>query len=841
MENKNFLAYANMSLQELYTSLNSSSAGIAQKEAEARYAMYGSNELEQTTITWISILKNQISNPFIVMFLCVAAIYFFTNQFFESVVLIVIMIINTCIGFYQEYHSNNAMALLQSYVQTQVLVRRAGVESMIAMHYLVPGDIIILKAGDIVAADCRLIESENLSIDESSLTGESLSTKKSHELPHEVITVLYRAVTCCFAGTVVVDGSGVAIVYATGVRTQLGSIAVLATDTLTKSTVAKGTMQLASGVLILVLISLVIVLFINICVKVEQTSFLNMLFFAAALAITAIPSALPIVITFCLTKGAMALRKHKIIVKRLSAIEDLGSIEVFCTDKTGTLTENSLSVNDVYSVHNDDVLMYAALASHKAARTVTSHSFDTAIVQKLTQQQTAELAQYTIVHELPFTYERHRSITLARTGDVHMLITKGSAEYVITQCPTLSATEIRSLNEWIQAHELQGNRVLAVAIKKIIEADATQDILNTYDAAYDSISLISFIDPLKLTAHDAIKKAQALGVQIKVLSGDSAYVCFAIAQQLGLENDSKNVVHGIEFENSSEEQKMFLVNNRTIFARVTPEQKYHIVAYLQRTYSVGYMGDGINDAPALKIAHVGIVVNDAAPVAREAAEIILLQKSLFNVVLGIEEGRTIIINTLKYIKITISSNVGNFYSLAFSSLLINYLPMLPLQLLFLDLITDFPLIAISTDVVNHQELKKPLHYSMRDISFVTFLFGLVSSPFDFMIFALFKYNAATLQTSWFIASALTQLALIFSLRTTLPFWRARRPSLALISLCLGASIIVFGLPFTEWGQRLFFFERPTAHNIAIICCVVIAYFITTEMVKVLYYRSYKSK
>jgi P-type Mg2+ transporter len=286
---------------------------------------------------------------------------------------------------------------------------------------------------------------------------------------------------------------------------------------------------------------------------------------------------------------------------------------------------------------------------------------------------------------------------------------------------------------------------------------------------------------------------------------------------------------------------MFLVNNRTIFARVTPEQKYQIIAYLQRTYSVGYMGDGINDAPALKIANVGIAVNDAAPVAREAAEIILLQKSLLNVVLGIEEGRKIIINTLKYIKITISSNVGNFYSLAFSSLFINYLPMLPLQLLFLDLITDFPLIAISTDAVNHQELKKPLHYSMKEAGFITLIFGMVCLPFYGMMVIFFKAHAASLQTSWFITSALMQLALTFSLRAKIPFWRAQCPSLALMFLCLISGIVVISLPFTAIGQNLFFFACPTYHNMTIICCVVIAYFITTEMVKLLYYRAQNNK
>lgn len=825
-----------MTVQEIFTELQTSADGLALSEVDRRRGLYGPNELIRKTVTWITVLKNQLRNPFILMFFIVAMIYFFTHQYTEGIILLIIMGINTGIGFYQEYHSNKAMELLQSYVQSTVTVHRAGAEHTIAVNQLVPGDIIDLKAGDIVPADCRLIESENLTVNQASLTGESTPVNKNHDLPDHKITELHDVPMCCFTGTIIVDGAATAVVFATGIHTALGAIAVLATQTITKSNLAKTTMQLARIIFILVVMSLMIVIVINLFIKVEQTSFLNILFFAAALAITAIPSALPIVITFCLTKGAMALRRHKMIVKRLSAIEDLGSVEILCTDKTGTLTENSLTVNGTYSLHkNDTMMLYAALASHKTAYTVTSQSFDYAIEQALTLDQVKELEKYTVVHALPFTYERHRSITLVRKGDTYTLITKGSAEYVIEQCLRITAEQIAELNSWIKENELQGNRVLAVAVKEITQAHIAKDMLTTYDKAYDTITLISFVDPLKSTAQNAIKKAQTLGVQIKVLSGDSPYVCFTIAQQLGLENTADHVVLGADFEKSTQEQKIFLVSNRTIFARVTPEQKYQIIELLQRSYSVGYIGDGINDAPALKIANVGIVVKDAAPVAREAAEIILLQKSLFNIILGIEEGRTVIINTLKYIKITISSNVGNFYSLALSSLLINYLPMLPLQLLLLDLITDFPLIAISTDKVSQHELKKPLQLSMKDISLVTFLFGLVSSPFDFIVFILFRNSATTLQTNWFIVSALTQLALIFSLRTKMPVWRAHHPSLALVLLSCVSTVIVIALPYTVFGQRFFLFERPSLHNIVIICCIVGIYFITTEVVKRLYY------
>lgn len=825
---KDFLFYVNATTEQVLQDLNTSAAGLTQQEAYKRLATYGPNALQRTVTTAWTILFNQIKNPFIFMFVFIAVLYFFTEQYTESIILIIIMLVNTAIGFYQEYQSNKAMELLQSYLQDKTTVRRDGTEQKVAVSDLVPGDIVVLKTGDIVPADCRIIESTNLLVDEASLSGESVPVNKTHELSPEQVTELWKARTCCFAGTVIVDGGGIGVVFATGMHSQLGSIATLVTHTIIKSDLAKNTMQLARIVLVLVLLSLVLVLFINVVVKTEQVSLLNMLFFAAALSITAIPSALPIVITFCLTQGAMALHKHKIIVKRLSAIEDLGGITVFCTDKTGTLTENVLTVADVYDADNCNIMQYAALT---ADMTTLSNSFDAAIAQKLTDEQHKEVTQYAVVKTLPFTYERHRTITLVKKDDTHFVITKGSFEYVIEHCGAIQQDELEKLNSWMQSHETKSNRVLAVAIKKM--ASNTDDLEKVI---YDHVGLIAFVDPLKATAVTAIKKAQALAVQIKILSGDSRDVCFTIANQLGLENNSDNVVLGSDFEKASEQEKSDLAEQRTIFARVTPEQKYQIIGYLEKNHSVGYIGDGINDAPALKLAHVGIAVRDASPVAREAAEVILLQKSLLNIVLGIEEGRKIITNTLKYIKTTIASNVGNFYSLAFSSLLINYLPMLPLQLLFLDLVTDFPLIGISTDTVTHQELKKPLQYSLKDIGFVTFLFGLVSSPFDFMIFAFFKSDAATLQTSWFIASALTQLVLIFSLRTTLPFWRAHRPSAMLVGLCGVAAAIVTVLPFTHIGQQIFLFKRPTMHDMFIICGITFAYFITTEVVKLFYYR-----
>lgn len=830
---KDFLFYANASIENVLRDLQTSDKGLSEQEAHKRLFIYGLNTVQQTVTTGWTILANQLSSPFVFMFVLIATLYFFTHQYTECIIILIIMMINTMIGFYQEYHSNKAMELLQRYLQATALIRRDGKDYDNAIETIVPGDIILLKIGDIIPADCRIIESNNCAVDESQLSGESVPVHKTHELPKEEIKELWQAATCGFAGTVIVDGTALVVVFATGIHSQMGSIAQLATHTIVKGNLAKNTAQLARIVLIVVLISLAIIIFINVVVKAEKTSFISMLFFAAALSITAVPSALPIVITFCLTKGAMALHKHKIIVKRLSAIEDLGAVTILCADKTGTLTENNLHITEIYNAKEYDILVLAALTSDL---TKTSNSFDMAIAEKLTDKEREQIAQYSVIKILPFTYERYRTIALVKKDFMYLLITKGSFEYVMQRCGGLSADEINDITAWMKDHEIKSNRVIAVAIKHVGAHDINQDAFSDEHINYDAMGLIAFVDPLKETAPIAIKKAQELAVQIKIMSGDSRDVCFSIAQELGLEKEYNNVVLGSDFEKSSPEQKIFLANNRTIFARVTPQQKYEIIEILQQMYSVCYMGDGINDAPALKAAHVGVAVKEAAPVAREAAEIILLQKSLLYIVSGIEEGRKTIINTLKYIKITISSNIGLFCFLSLSSLWINYLPTLPLQLLFLDLITDFPLISISTDTVTHHELKQPVRYSLHDIGCTVFLFGLVCLPFYFLNFILFRSDIAQLQTYWFIISALAQFVLIFSLRTRVPFWQAPRPSLLLCALCCIAIAIVIVLPFIPLGETIFHFQVPTFHDMSIILSIICAYFATTELMKWLYYH-----
>ena len=545
------------------------------------------------------------------------------------------------------------------------------------------------------------------------------------------------------------------------------------------------------------------------------------------------------VITFCLSQGASTLKKNNVIVKRLTAIGDLGSIEVFCTDKTGTLTENQLSVDNIYGTNPDETLMYAVLSSpaQSATKESATKGFDLALQKKLTNEHTAAIDQHKLVKESPFTPQKRQCIALVNKENIHTLIAKGSPEVIIEKCSFLNNEEKSTIHSWIETEESKGNRILAIATKNIKSYDESSFDIEKNNTNYETIGLIGFQDPLKNTALTTIEKAKSLGIQIKILSGDSKNVCYTIAKQLGLEEKLDNIVLGSDFEKSSEEEKAFLANNRSVFARVNPEQKYEIIKHLQKNYSVGYMGDGINDAPALKIAHVSFAVNDAAPVAREAAEIILLRKSLRSVILGIEEGRKTIVNTLKYTKMTNAPSFGHFYALSIASLLVNYPPMLPMQLLFLNLLTDLPMIAISTDTVSLDEIKKPVTYDMTDATILIVLFGLIMFVADLTIFLVFKSHfPATLQTSWFITSTISEVIFIFLFRTKLLFFRAQRPSLTLVCLSLFVIATAIILPCTSIGHTIFLFTCPEQQHLSWLLGVILFNMVLAETVKLLYYR-----
>jgi Mg2+-importing ATPase len=838
MENKKFSFYTTLSREQILTECKTSVEGLATQDAQQRLQEYGLNEIKEVDVTWWQILRAQLLSPFMCIFFVIALAYILTGQPAECVIVMIIIIVNVGIGFFQEYRSNSAMQVLKKCLMSQVTVKRDNKETNIPINQLVPGDVMMLYAGDVIPADCRFINVDNIAIDESSMTGESIDVvKKSEALEHEVADA-YRAENIGFTGSTVTQGQGIAVVIATGSATALGTIATLTNKTTSTSTLEKGSLSITRLTIYLVFASLLIIALVHIVVHKGHFSFIDFFLFAAALTITAIPEGLPMVITFCLSQGASSLKKNNVIVKRLSAIGDLGSIEVFCTDKTGTLTENALSVQDICSKNPDATLMYAILSSpvQTATKESTSKGFDLALHKELNDKHHAEIAQHEVVKLSPFTPQKRQSRALVHKEGVHTLIVKGSPETIMGKCPFLDDEERKAIHEWIEAEEHKGNRILAVATKNIESYNADTYDIDADDHDYETIGLIAFQDPLKDTALATVEKAKDLGIQIKILSGDSKNVCYTIAKQLGLEEDLDNIVLGSDFEKATEQEKEFLANNRCVFARVNPEQKYEIIGHLKKKYAVGYMGDGINDAPALKMAHVSFAVNDAAPVAREAAEIILLRKSLRSVVLGIEEGRKTIVNTLKYTKMTNAPSFGHFYALAVASLLVSYPPMLPMQLLFLNLLTDLPMIAISTDNVSPEEVKKPLTYDMVDAAILITLFGTIMFIADMTIFLVFRSHfPETLQTSWFITSTISEVVFIFLFRTQLLFFRAHRPSALLVGLSMFVILSAIILPCTAFGSKIFMFTAPRWEHVPWLVGVVLFNLVVAETVKMTYY------
>jgi Mg2+-importing ATPase len=587
----------------------------------------------------------------------------------------------------------------------------------------------------------------------------------------------------------------------------------------------------------MIVIILVILFIVNLLIKGSSANIPELVLFSIALAVGVVPEALPIVTTIAFSRGALKLAKHKVIVKRLSAIEDLGSIEILCTDKTGTLTENSLTVSAVQAENQEECLTMATLASISLVDThkEVNNAFDVALLKKLSPAHKKALQTYQRVSELPFDPERKRNSVVVQYDDSYKLIVRGAPEVIFKLCEKSQKDQLKNWQTWLEKEGLQGRRVIAIAEKIFTKKDTTYTAKD--ESNLQCIGLISFVDPIKKSTHYAVEQAKRLGVEIKILTGDNKQVAGAVAHQIGLIAHPEEVLTGEELEQQTLEKQQELVKKYHVFARVSPEQKYYIIELLRAQKEVGFLGEGINDAPALKMAQVGIVVNGAALIAKEAADIVLLQNSLADIIDGIKEGRQIFSNIIKYIKLTLISNFGNFYAIAAAALILPFLPMLPIQILLLNLLSDFPMITLSLDTVDGEELRRPKTYNIREVVLISLLLGIVSTLFDFIFFAAFRHSPPTLmQTSWFMGSVLTELVLIFSIRTRFIFWKAKAPHSLLITASLIAAGITILLPFSFIGHSLFQFAVPNWGSIKLIVFIVCGYFIANESIKLLYYR-----
>ncbi len=821
-----FAPYTPLTADEALSKERSTRDGLSVVEAAERLAAHGPNALHESHVRWTAVLARQFKSPFLYLLVLAAGVSLLLGETIDAAMIAGFVIVNAGLGFFQEYQSERSVELLRTFVTAKSRVRRDGRESLVNSRDLVPGDIVVVETGDVIHADIRFVETENLVIDESVLTGESVQVAKDEKPLAKSTDQPFEARNVGFAGTTVASGRGVGMVVATAQDTQIGDISRLTAQTDGPSAFEKSLGTFSVVILKIIVFTLVAVFMLNLLVKGSAVNIPELLVFSIALAVSVIPEALPIVVTTTLSRGALRLAHRKVVVKRLSAIEDLGSIDVLCTDKTGTLTENKMAVAEVSSKNGAECLYLAALGSSVLGeeKAAANNAFDIAVWNRLSEADRAKATTEARTEEVPFDpIRRWNSVVV---GD--RLVVRGAPEEIIALCKDKDAAAVA----WEAEQGKEGRRVLAVATRTF-----SGSVPLAEQGGLTLAGIISFEDPVKESTKTAIAHAKNLGVAVKILTGDSLEVAESVARKVGLISSSAEAMTGADWAALPEAERDAAAKSHAVFARVSPQQKYLIIESLRKTLEVGFLGEGINDAPALKIASVGIVVDGASDIAREAADIVLLDHSLEVIVGGIREGREVFANTVKYIKATLASNFGNFLAIIIAMFLVQYLPMLSIQILLLNLLTDFPMIGIATDAVDNGELTSPRTYDLKDIMRAALILGVVSTAFDLLFFWVFSRGGSeALQTNWFIGSVLTELALIFSVRTRGFFWKAVAPSKPLIAFSLVAAAIGISIPFLPVGSAVFHFVPPSAGTLALIFSIAAAYFVTTEAAKFGYER-----
>lgn len=808
---------SSLSKKEALQTLQTRMKGLTMAEVKKRLKEYGPNQIKQHEISWWRLLFNQFTSPFVYLLVASTILSFLFGDPVSAWMIIGFVVLNSVLGFIQEYHAEKAVLLLQAILRPSCKVMRDGEYQRVACAEIVPGDICLLEVGDIVPADGIVMEAEGCMCDESVLTGESFPVAK-------------RETQALFAGTRMAQGWVTMVTAYTGKATSLGKLAKLTTDTNAESPYQKTIRRLSMAILWFVVIAVGLNFGLRFFFQGQSTlNWVQFAIFSVALAVSVVPETLPLVVTICLSRGGLQMAKKQVVVKRLSSIEDLGAIEVLCTDKTGTLTVNQMRVAET-KVYRENPIKTALLCveASQLKKPEELNAFDRAMVQDLSKDERRELNQYTIEEHLPFDPKR-RCVTSFVRGpkNVTQLVTCGAPEEVFKKCVDVE----RSFLAWARAQGKEGHRVLAVARRGDVK-HVTKDNLSSLETGMELCGGIAFEDPLKPSAVSALKRIHDLGIRVKMLTGDSPEVATAIAKRVNLIQGNDEVLTGEAFLKMSAAERRKQVKRCAVFARVNPEQKYEIIKELQRYSSVGFLGEGINDAPALKLANVGIAVKEASDIAREAADIILLDKGLDVIAEGVTQGRQVFVNMGKYIRSTLVSNFGNFFAVVISLFFIPTLPMLPIQILLLNLLSDAPMTAICLDTVEERAIRRPIAFPIRSMLFFCLTLGAVSTVFDFMFFWVYQTIAPShLQVMWFLGSVFTELILIFSLRSSGWFFQSTKPPRALWFATLFAGGLAFLVtcvyPFAQW----FSFSRPTVSLFAITLGLVLLYFGVTDIVK----------
>ena len=828
--------------EDVLRKLGTTEQGLTTAEVERRLETYGANEVaaRKRRATAVEFLL-QFRSPLILLLIFAGAVSLYFGEILDSAIIFTIIIASASLDFYQQSKAHQAAELLRSKLVSTCTALRDGGKKEIKFTEVVPGDVLYFSAGDMIPADSRILTAKDFFLNQSALTGESFPVEKGPAPLAEAGTSLTDWTNIAFTGSSVVSGTATAVVGRTGGSTEYGKIA--------KSLAARGEeTEMEQGLrrfgYLIMQVTFVLVIFVFFVNALFRRGLLDSLLFSVALAVGLTPELLPMIISVNLSKGALAMSRHGVLVKRLSAIQNFGSMDILCTDKTGTLTENKITLVlhvDIDGRDDDRVLEYGYLNSYY--QTGLRSPLDEAILAF----KNMPIADYQKVDEIPFDFVRRRVSIVASKNGGRLLLTKGAPEEVLSVCAHADIADgavdlTESVKERIitRYRELsaQGFRVLGVAYRKLRDEKPTYSVADESDMVF--LGFVAFLDPPKKTAMESLNLLNRVGVELKILTGDNELVTLHTCEQLGFK--VKRVVLGSDLSLMGDDALARVVEDANVFARVNPSQKDRIMGALRRNgHVVGFLGDGINDAPSLKRADVGISVDNAVDVAKESADIILLEKDLTVLQSGVIEGRRTFGNTMKYIMMGTSSNFGNMFSVAGASLFLPFLPMLPTQILLNNLLYDLSQTTITADHVDESYVERPKKMNIRFIRRFMVWFGPISSLFDFLTFFVmlwvFSASQGLFQTGWFLESLTTQTLVVFVIRTqSVPFWRSK-PSKYLVATCLAILVFAYALPYTPVGT-LFGFTPPPLSFYFLLAGLVAAYLAMVEGVKLLFYRRY---
>jgi Mg2+-importing ATPase len=799
--------------------------GLSSKEAQDLFVEFGPNEaVHSKRISGLISFLLRFKNPLVLILIFAAIISAFTGDWVDSSLIVGIVIVSIFLDFINTYRSQKAAELLKEEVAVNADVMRDGIFKEVRIRMIIPGDIVRLTPGDIVPADGVTLEAKDFFVNEAALTGESFPLEKTPDA--EVMM-----------GTSVMAGEATMKVISTGAKTKFSGIAKSLTEAENPTEFDKGIKDFS---ILIMRITFILVIFIFFVIALLKHDVLQAFLFAMALAVGLTPELLPMIIALNLSKGSLIMAKKGVIVKKLSSIQNFGNMDVLCTDKTGTLTEDRIVLVRYIDIDGEvSEIVYLNAYVSSSFRTAYKNPLDTAIKE----YKKIDIKDYTKIDEIPFDYKRKRDSIVVEHEGKRFLVAKGATDEMLDSCKySLNSKNLMNVSDKKKIVDLyenlsaDGYRVLAIARKDNLSEKSAYDSNEEKDMIF--LGFMAFLDPAKKDVTATLNRLEQYGIEIKILTGDNEFVTKKIASEIKL--NVKGLVLGADVEKMNDQELSDILDHTTIFARLNPDQKKRIILSLQKNgHVVGYMGDGINDAPSLRAADVGISVNNAVDVAKESADLILLKKSLEDLVEGILQGRRIFANTLKYLMMALSSNFGNMFSMAGASIFFTFLPMLPTQILFNNLLYDASQFAIPLDNVDDEYILKPRKLDMKFIKKFMYVFGSASSIFDLMTFLtlyfVFHFSGSAFQTGWFIESIATQTLVIYVIRTRLKPFSQSSPSRALVFSTLVAVLIGWVIIYTPLA-KLFRFTPLALLPILAIISIVLVYLVVVELIKRQFYK-----